>query len=80
MSRSNEIKKIVKAIDRVKAYRDRQERFKALVDEYGVTDVALASELSLSTVKVYVSSKRNIPPIGLDSLIQAEYVFKELNK
>lgn len=80
MSDYKAIKKIINAIDRAKVNKDRQCRFKALVDVHGVELVAMASGLAPATVKVYVSARKNIQTIGLEPLTQAEYVFKELEK
>lgn len=80
MSDFKAIKKLVDSIDRVKVNKDRQERFKALADAHGVDYVALASGLAVATVKVYLSARKNIPTIGLEPLMQAEYIFKELTK
>jgi hypothetical protein len=78
MNRYNDIIKAVEGIDRGKVNKDRQNRFKALVEAYGVEHVALASGLALATVKVYISAKRNIQTIGLEPLSQAEYVFDKI--
>ncbi len=74
------ITKAVKGIDRVKVNKDRQDRFKALVELYGAEHVGLASGLAKATVKVYASARKNIPTIGLEPLLQAEAIFKELTK
>lgn len=70
------ILKALKGIDRPKVNKDRQDRFKELVRLHGVEHVALASELAVPTVKVYISARKTVPVIGLESLLQAESILK----
>ena len=72
------VNRVVKGIDRVAVNKDRHDRFKALVAAHGVELVSIASGLAQATVKVYASSRRHIPTIGLEPLLQAEHVFKVL--
>jgi len=70
------ILKALSMIDRVKVNKDRQERFWALAEVHGMEHVALASGLNISTVKTYLGSRKNIPTIGLEPLLQAESILK----
>lgn len=70
------ILKALKSIDRLAVNKDRQDRFWALAEIHGMEHVALASGLNLSTVKTYLGSRKNIPTIGLEPLMQAESILK----
>ncbi len=74
------ILRLIKSIDREAIKLDRHNRFKDLVTEHGVELVSVATGLTQATVKVYYSAKRNIPTIGLEPLMQAEEVFKQLKE
>ena len=71
-----QIDEVLQSIDRGVIMKDRQTRYQKLVDEYGMEYVAQASELSKDTLRVYLQS--STPSIGLDSLMQAEQVFKRI--
>jgi len=76
----DKIKVKVAQIDRLSLVKDRQQRIGALVSEWGLEAVALASGWSTATIKVYLSSKKTQPSISLDSLMQAEQILKSINE
>lgn len=65
-------------IDKTKCMLDRQLRLKNLINEWGLTPVALAGGWTENTIRVYVASKTNLPSISLDSLTQAEHILSSI--
>lgn len=62
--------------DRSKIMLERQIALKELCSTYGIYYVAIASGWNESTIRQYLSAKH--PSIGLEQLLQAEEIFKQL--
>ena len=75
------IKTIIKRNNEANAIRfrmlNRQKRLQALVDEFSMTDVALAAGYTESTLQQYLRVKTPAA-IGEEAVSQAESVFKQL--
>lgn len=54
-----------------------QERLKVLVEKYGLTYVAQAGELTVGTLKQYISLKRP-PAINIETVNKAEKILEGL--
>lgn len=75
----NEKTKIIKLlskIDKAKVMKERQDKLKELVDNYGYDNVSHASRWSVGTIIQYCTTAT--PLIGLERLDQAEKILKQL--
>ena len=81
MSRKSKIKNILEKNNNANAIRlrmlSRQKRLQKLVDEYGVSETALAAGYAESTLSQYLRV-RNPGAIGEEAVSQAESVFKQM--
>lgn len=68
------IKHILKSQNTTKMLVVRQVQLQKLVDEHGLTNVALATDLKESSLKQYLREKK--PRISQAVIAQAEYVFQ----
>lgn len=62
-----------KSTDRIIAMKKRQHSFRELVDVHGFNKVALASGLTVTTLRQYLRTQS--PNIGYEPLAQAQAVF-----
>lgn len=76
MNTEKRIKKLLDLRDRNKIMLKRQIALKELCSTYGIRCVSIASGWTESTIKQYLSAKH--PSIGLEQLLQAEEIFKQL--
>jgi len=76
-------KKILREVQRYRSteriinMQQRQKDLRALVDEHGINLVALASGLSVATLRQYL--RASSPNIGYEPLAQAKVVFGKFN-
>lgn len=74
-------KKIIREVERYRSteriveMQERQKRFRLLADEHGIPLVALASGLTVTTLKQYLRTSH--PNIGYEPLAQATSVFNK---
>lgn len=68
------IRHILKSQNTSKMLIGRQQQLQKLVDEHGLTNVALATELKESSLKQYL--RENKPRISQSLIAQAEFVFQ----
>ena len=67
------IRHILKSQNTTKMMLSRQTRLQSLVDEHGLVNVSLATELRESSLKQYLREKK--PRISQAVITQAEFVF-----
>mgnify|MGYP006883173795 CR=1 FL=1 len=80
MSRTDRIKKLLAEQNEINVQHAQnlklQKRLNILVHKYGEDEVALATELSVATIRQYLRTKN--PIIGDKAITQAEYIFKNI--
>lgn len=76
MNTEKRIERLLNQRDRSKIMLERQVILKELCSTYGIRCVSIASGWTESTIKQYLSAKH--PSIGLEQLLQAEEIFKQL--
>lgn len=76
MNTEKRIIKLLEQRDRSKIMLQRQIALRELCSIYGIRCVSIASGWTESTIKQYLSAKH--PSIGLEQLLQAEEIFKQL--